>query len=330
MNPGEGSSTMFCAECSRPVDPRTGHCPACGVWSLDDTPTSHAFQGATPPFQAATPPPGMPWAPPQQSSHATPPPVFDLPPTYASAAPPAPPTPSAPAASSTYWPPPRASERADLPAPPEEAFAPEPFIIPPPAADSAPAPVPPASPAFNFPPSFGSSFEAKASEARAFDTSAFDGTGFEASAFTSSAFDGSAFEATAFDAIADPSLDDIDATMIAPRRGKTKYWTIDLPDGSTEVVNGSVIVGRLATPVAGRTGARLLSIEDPARSVSKNHAIFTDENGFLFVEDLDSMNGIVVTRSDGHVTDLVPGKRLRLDHGSTVELGDVLLTTHRN
>ena len=79
MNPGEGSSTMFCAECSRPVDPRTGHCPFCGVWSLEDTSTSHAFQGATPPSQATTPPPGMPWAPPQQPSYATPPPAFDLP-----------------------------------------------------------------------------------------------------------------------------------------------------------------------------------------------------------------------------------------------------------
>jgi len=118
--------------------------------------------------------------------------------------------------------------------------------------------------------------------------------------------------------------------MFVPRRGKTTYWTIDLPDGSTEVVNGSVVVGRMATPTPGWPGARLVSINDPTRSVSKNHAIFTTEDGVLFVEDLDSMNGIVVTRTDGHIIDLVPGKRLRLDHGSTVELGDVLLRAHRN
>lgn len=124
---------------------------------------------------------------------------------------------------------------------------------------------------------------------------------------------------------ADPEM-----TMIASRRGKTKFWTLDLPDGSVEVVVGSVIVGRAASPVSGRVGARLLSIEDPTRSVSKNHAIFTDENGVLLVEDLGSMNGIVVTRADGHETELSPGIRLRLDHGSTVELGDLLLTVHKN
>lgn len=118
--------------------------------------------------------------------------------------------------------------------------------------------------------------------------------------------------------------------MIASRRGKTKFWTIDLPDGSVEVIVGSVVVGRAATPVTGRVGARLLSIEDPTRSVSKNHAIFTDEHGQLFVEDLDSMNGIVVTRTDGHETELIPGVPHRIEPGSTVELGDLVLTVFKN
>jgi len=124
---------------------------------------------------------------------------------------------------------------------------------------------------------------------------------------------------------ADPEL-----TMIASRRGKTKFWTLDLPDGSVEVIVGSVIVGRSATPVPGRVGARLLSIDDPTRSVSKNHAFFSDENGSLFVEDLGSMNGIMVTRVDGHETELAPGVRHRLEHGATVELGDLLLTVLKN
>lgn len=123
---------------------------------------------------------------------------------------------------------------------------------------------------------------------------------------------------------------DPEMTMIASRRGKTKFWTLDLPDGSVEVIVGSVIVGRAASPVQGHPGARLLSIDDPTRSVSKNHAVFTDENGVLLVEDLGSMNGIVVTRTDGHETELSPGIRLRLDHGSTVELGDLLLTVYKN
>lgn len=119
-------------------------------------------------------------------------------------------------------------------------------------------------------------------------------------------------------------------TMMAPRRGKTKYWTLDLPDGSVEVIVGNVIVGRAATAVVAKPAARLLSIIDPSRSVSKNHAVFSDENGTLFVEDLGSMNGVVVTTVDGRETELRAGERLRLDHGAVVELGDMQLTVNRN
>jgi hypothetical protein len=156
---------------------------------------------------------------------------------------------------------------------------------------------------------------------------------FPADPFANSPFAGDLFPGDPFASLTvedDTSIDDLDATMIVPRRGKTTSWSLNLPNGGVEVVQGSVIVGRAATPLPTRPGARLLSIDDLTRSISKNHAVFTDENGFLFIEDLDSMNGIVVTRSDGHVTDLIPGERLRLDHGSRVELGDVQLTINRN
>jgi len=131
--------------------------------------------------------------------------------------------------------------------------------------------------------------------------------------------------------VAEPEDDlDIELTRMSNRRSKPRFWTIDLPDGSVEVIVGSLIVGRAATPVAGRHGARLLSIEDPTKSVSKNHAAFIDLGGALFVEDLDSMNGVVVTLADGRESDLLDGQRIRLDHGSVVELGDLRVRVHQH
>ncbi len=90
-----------------------------------------------------------------------------------------------------------------------------------------------------------------------------------------------------------------------------------------DVAANGVIIGRSATSLPEYPGAMLLSVDDPGRSVSKNHALFFDRNGVLTVEDLKSTNGIVVTRSDG--TELDPGSRGRveLDADSTVELGEL-------
>ena len=397
MIPGEGSSKMLCAECGLPVDPRTGHCSTCGVWSLDDTSMpqanrassagARATTGPGRPWTAAQEAPQQPWSTPQgapqQPTYAKPPPAQDIPTSYASAAPPTPPIPGA---SSTYWPPPRASDRADLPAPKEEALQPETYVIPPPSAER-PAAAPRAAPA----PPFAAAPPPMAPPTAAFppptpaapqpgpvphsETQPFPGQHYGGQPYAGQSYAGQSYapppasrpsmddlfagkppmnepaasaptvndlfpsQPAASDPFAaftestesvDPFIDDLDATMVAPRRTRTSSWSLGLPGGGTEAVQGSLIVGRAATPLPTRPGARLLSIDDLTRSISKNHAVFTDDNGFLFIEDLDSMNGIIVTRSDGHVTDLIPGERLRLDHGSRVELGDVLLTIHRS
>jgi len=345
---------MMCVECSRPVDPRTGYCTACGVWSLD-----LAASGAMPRFTqtAAQPAPQaarttMPtipeWGPaePAEAEWDLPPApaperlAYEAPPTGFESAPPpmAPRAYEAPVATPEPLPTPPVASAPSFSAPPFSAPAPP---APPVAAAetahmtapvSAPAPAPTEPPAFAF------------NETR--PTPTLDDLFSEPSHMPPPAAPGAALPFAflpppraadraevaqpAKDALLEPDFEDPELTMIASRRGKTKFWTLDLPDGSVEVIVGSVIVGRAATPVPGRVGARLLSIDDPTRSVSKNHAIFTDDNGTLYVEDLESMNGIVVTRVDGHESEAVPGVRQRLDHGSTVELGDLLLTVYKN
>jgi hypothetical protein len=338
---------MMCIECSQPVDPRTGYCTACGVWSLD-----LAASGAMPRYNAAhgsangsahaarptAPPPIPEWGPPEpvEAEWELPPapaperPAYEPPPTGFESAPP----PMAPRAFVEPPAEPTVQVAAEPPAGPPPA-PPAALFAPAPAQDTTPIqPVEhPAFVASDFPTAPTPSIEDLFGEAPHTPAPAAPGPATpyaflpppraqDRSEVVQPATDESLLEQD-FDA--DPEL-----TMIASRRGKTKFWTLDLPDGSVEVVVGAVIVGRAASPLPGRPGARLLSIEDPTRSVSKNHAIFTDENGVLLVEDLGSMNGIVVTRADGHETELSPGIRLRLDPGSTVELGDLVLTVHKN
>lgn len=320
---------MICVECSGQVD-RSGICTGCGVWALD-----LAASGAMPRFTTAsagqpapqasrTTIPTMPeWGPtaPAEAEWELPPvvaperPLYEAPPTGFESAPP-------PMAPRAFVPP-----------------APAPTVVVPAAAAPAPAPaaMPPAPLAPPAPAGVGyqtgptPTIDDLFSQPSHMPSPAAPGPALPFAFLPPpKAADRSDMARPATDDSLLSDFDDPDMTMIASRRGKTKFWTLDLPDGSVEVVVGSVIVGRAASPVQGRVGARLLSIEDPTRSVSKNHAIFTDENGVLLVEDLGSMNGIVVTRADGHETELSPGIRLRLDHGSTVELGDLLLTVYKN
>jgi len=333
---------MICVECSRPVD-RTGYCTACGVWALDLAAsgamprfTPAAAGGTQPAPQAARAPmPTIPeWGQPEPAEaewelppiEPTPQPVYEAPPTGFESAPP-------PMAPRGFQQP--ASAEVPPPVPPVTIIVP-PVVPAPeypaaafPAAAPAPAPAPAAAPG-----------------PQAASTPTIDDLFSEPSHMPAPAAPAPALpfaflpppKAADRAEVAQPTSEipfdgldsDPEMTMVASRRGKTKFWTLDLPDGSVEVIVGSVIVGRAASPVPGRIGARLLSIEDPTRSVSKNHAIFTDESGVLLVEDLGSMNGIVVTRADGHETELSPGIRLRLDNGSTVELGDLLLSVHKN
>lgn len=116
-----------------------------------------------------------------------------------------------------------------------------------------------------------------------------------------------------------------DETVLLPRRDRTPHWAIDVPGRPVEVVDGAVILGRSASPLSDWPGAKLISVDDDTRSVSKNHAVFVAHEGILTVEDLESTNGIVVTLADGSEVDAGRRGRVELDDDSTVELGELLI-----
>lgn len=121
--------------------------------------------------------------------------------------------------------------------------------------------------------------------------------------------------------------DEIDEmTTLSTRRSHPQRWTLTLPDGRVELVTERIIIGRHPELQPLIPFAKLIPVADPTRSVSKNHACFSLSGNNLIVEDLGSTNGIIVRRPDGHEHDIGAHGQFELEDGSTVELGDVIIT----
>ena len=106
-------------------------------------------------------------------------------------------------------------------------------------------------------------------------------------------------------------------------------WRLDLGSGIDVIVADAAFFGRNPAATADRTAAQLVSVIDPAKSVSKTHALFVVQEGTLYVHDLDSTNGTFVTPIDAAEIRVEPGSRIVVLSGSTVELGDFPITVTR-
>lgn len=133
----------------------------------------------------------------------------------------------------------------------------------------------------------------------------------------------------------------------APPRGETpgtpgtSAWRLGLADGQTLTVTGSLVLGRdpapvpapasvsapVSAPVSGRA-ATMVSVIDPARSVSKSHALVELVEDELWVTDLHSTNGVSVD-AHGQRTPLEPGVRTALAAGVTLSLGEFAVQVSR-
>ena len=101
-----------------------------------------------------------------------------------------------------------------------------------------------------------------------------------------------------------------------------RSWRLTLAGLPAVVVGGPLYIGRNPAALPPLDRAALLTIDDPARSVSKTHALLDLEAGALWLTDLHSTNGSAVTDSAGLHTALEPGIRTVVAAGSTIELGD--------
>ena len=91
-----------------------------------------------------------------------------------------------------------------------------------------------------------------------------------------------------------------------------------------------IVVGR--DPVASgvlHADARPVSVVDPARSVSKTHAVIDARTGVVTVIDLHSTNGVRVQPPSGEIVELAPGAPTEVAAGSTLYLGELGLRVDR-
>jgi hypothetical protein len=116
--------------------------------------------------------------------------------------------------------------------------------------------------------------------------------------------------------------DEIEQTLIVPRRDTGERFVLQFSTGESITVYGSGLLGRNPTPQPSEYFDQLVSISDPGKSVSKTHIEFGQDAGSFWVSDRFSGNGSVVREPESSSRRLVPGKRYRVVRGTRVDIGE--------
>ena len=109
---------------------------------------------------------------------------------------------------------------------------------------------------------------------------------------------------------------------MTPRR--TPQWSLVLPDGSSQPIHTSAVIGR--APDATAHGVdQTVSVGPDQKSVSKSHALVEVTPTGLRVRDLGSVNGVAVVHVDGRESEATESTFVELAAGDELELGEVVL-----
>jgi hypothetical protein len=123
---------------------------------------------------------------------------------------------------------------------------------------------------------------------------------------------------------------DLDATRVSVRRRAGSPWRLVLPNGQHFVVEKTVLVGRDPAPNPDWPGAQLLSVNDETKSVSKTHAAIELDSAGLWVTDLASTNGVIISTPNGGEIDLDGSEHVQVEPGCDIELGDFVIQVERD
>ena len=124
-----------------------------------------------------------------------------------------------------------------------------------------------------------------------------------------------------------PGVDD--ATSISVSRHTEPRWHLVIQGREPVAVEGQLYLGRNPVAAADHPSARVLAVDDPAKSVSKTHAMLEVDAGGLWVHDLDSTNGVWVVPAGEGATEVTPGQRVAVPAGADLELGDLVIQVER-
>jgi hypothetical protein len=120
-----------------------------------------------------------------------------------------------------------------------------------------------------------------------------------------------------------PGIDD--ATSVSVARHTTPQWRLVIEGREPVAVEGLLYLGRNPVAAADHPQARVLAVDDAAKSVSKTHALLELDADGLWVHDLDSTNGVWVVPAGDDATEVTPGQRMSVPPGADLELGDLII-----
>ena len=128
-----------------------------------------------------------------------------------------------------------------------------------------------------------------------------------------------------------PAVDELadETRLSAPRHSSPPVWRLVLPTGQSVPIATVVIIGRDPIANAAWPGAMLVPALDPAKSLSKTHALLEIDADFLWVHDLASTNGVFVTAHGVDVVKVEPGTRVIVPDGAELEFGEFIVTVLR-
>lgn len=122
----------------------------------------------------------------------------------------------------------------------------------------------------------------------------------------------------------------VTGTTIAPKPAPVPSgWRLRGPGGLEVLLLRSVLLGRDPAPDAAHAGAASVALVDPARTVSKTHALVEVVGDRVLVTDLHSTNGTRVMNAQGEASELVPGEPAVAPVGATVLLGEFAVRVDR-
>jgi len=106
-------------------------------------------------------------------------------------------------------------------------------------------------------------------------------------------------------------------------------WRLRGPDALEVLLVRPVVLGRDPASDTARPGAASIPLQDPARSVSKTHALVEVVDDRVVITDLHSPNGSRVLTADGEAHELEPGRATEAPNGATVLLGEFVVRLDR-
>ena len=115
---------------------------------------------------------------------------------------------------------------------------------------------------------------------------------------------------------------DVESTRIVPRGTGGARFVLQFSTGESYTVMGSGLAGRNPQPEPGEYVDHLVTIVDPARSVSKTHFEFGQRDAVFWFSDRHSGNGSTIREPGAEPRVCEPGRRYPIVRGTRIDIGE--------